>query len=62
MLYEMATGVLPRWGDNANPAVVSDEVALDPAVFDPAVGDRLVEFFSRALARTRRRGSTRSTR
>ncbi|MEV7326684.1 BREX system serine/threonine kinase PglW [Micromonospora sp. NPDC093244] len=51
VLYEMATGVLPRWGDNANPAVVSDEVALDPAVFDPAVADRLVEFFGRALAR-----------
>ncbi|MEW2142672.1 BREX system serine/threonine kinase PglW [Micromonospora vinacea] len=51
VLYEMATGVLPRWGDNANPTVVSDEVALDPAVFDPAVADRLVEFFGRALAR-----------
>ncbi|GAB3189570.1 serine/threonine protein kinase [Micromonospora palomenae] len=51
VLYEMATGTLPRWGDNANPAAVSDEVTLDPAVFDPAVADRLVEFFRRALAR-----------
>ncbi|WP_307849069.1 BREX system serine/threonine kinase PglW [Micromonospora sp. U56] len=51
VLYEMATGVLPRWGDNANPAAVSDEVTLDPAAFDPAVADRLVEFFGRALAR-----------
>ncbi|WP_435588960.1 BREX system serine/threonine kinase PglW [Micromonospora chalcea] len=51
VLYEMATGTLPRWGDNANPAVVSDEVTLDPAAFDPAVADRLVEFFRRALAR-----------
>ncbi|MDG4789092.1 BREX system serine/threonine kinase PglW [Micromonospora sp. WMMD1102] len=50
-LYEMATGTLPRWSDNANPAVVSDEVSLDPAVFDPAVADRLVEFFAKALAR-----------
>ncbi|HEX5542064.1 MAG TPA: BREX system serine/threonine kinase PglW [Micromonospora sp.] len=50
-LYEMATGTLPRWGDNANPAAVSDEVALDPAVFDPAVADRMVDFFARALAR-----------
>ncbi|MFF3869050.1 BREX system serine/threonine kinase PglW [Micromonospora sp. NPDC001898] len=51
VLYEMATGALPRWGDNANPVAVSDEVTLDPAAFDPAVADRLVEFFRRALAR-----------
>ncbi|MEV1330919.1 BREX system serine/threonine kinase PglW [Micromonospora costi] len=51
VLYEMATGMLPRWGDNANPAAVSDEVTLDPSAFDPAVADRLVEFFARALAR-----------
>ncbi|MBQ0905028.1 BREX system serine/threonine kinase PglW [Micromonospora sp. U21] len=51
VLYEMATGVLPRWGDNANPAAISDEVTLDPAAFDPAVADRLVEFFGRTLAR-----------
>ncbi|WP_422773834.1 BREX system serine/threonine kinase PglW [Plantactinospora sp. WMMC1484] len=50
-LYEMATGTLPRWGDNANPAAVSDEVSLDPAAFDPAVADRLVDFFAMALAR-----------
>ncbi|HEX5542365.1 MAG TPA: BREX system serine/threonine kinase PglW [Micromonospora sp.] len=50
-LYEMATGTLPRWGDNANPAAVSDEVTLDPAAFDPAVADRMVDFFARALAR-----------
>lgn len=51
VLYEMATGTLPRWSDNANPAAVSDEVTLDPAAFDPAVADRLVEFFGRALTR-----------
>lgn len=50
-LYEMATGTLPRWGDNANPAVVSDEVTLHPASFDPAIADRLVAFFARSLAR-----------
>lgn len=53
-LYEMATGRLPRWGENANPAVVSDEVTLDPADFDPAVADRMVAFFARALARDAR--------
>jgi serine/threonine protein kinase len=50
-LYEMATGGLPRWGDNANPAAITEEVSLDPASFDPAVADRLVAFFARALAR-----------
>ena len=50
-LYEMATGALPRWGENANPAVISDEVTLDLAAFDPAIADRLVAFFAKALAR-----------
>lgn len=54
-LYEMATGTLPRWGEGANPAAVSDEVTLDPATFDPAIADRLVAFFARALARDARR-------
>ncbi|WP_018253498.1 BREX system serine/threonine kinase PglW [Salinispora mooreana] len=51
VLYEMATGTLPRWGDNANPAAVSEEVTLEPSVFDSEVADRLVGFFRRALAR-----------
>ncbi len=50
-LYEMATGTLPRWGENANPAAISDEVTLEPSAFDPAIADRLVDFFRRALAR-----------
>jgi serine/threonine protein kinase len=50
-LYEMATGRLPRWGDDANPASVSDEVTLDPADFESGIADRLVAFFRRALAR-----------
>ncbi|MDT5026203.1 MAG: hypothetical protein QOE61_2629, partial [Micromonosporaceae bacterium] len=50
-LYEMATGTLPRWGDNANPAAITAEVTLDPASFDPSVADRLVGFFAKALAR-----------
>jgi hypothetical protein len=53
-LYEMATGALPTWGVDANPAAVTDEVTLDPAAFDPAVADRLVAFFARALARDAR--------
>jgi serine/threonine protein kinase len=50
-LYEMSTGTLPRWGENANPAAISEEVALEPAAFDPAIADRLVSFFRTALAR-----------
>ncbi|EWM65543.1 MULTISPECIES: BREX system serine/threonine kinase PglW [unclassified Micromonospora] len=50
-LYEMATGTLPRWGNGANPAAISDEVTLDPAAFDPSVADRLVAYFAKALAR-----------
>ncbi|MFI7660907.1 BREX system serine/threonine kinase PglW [Micromonospora parva] len=50
-LYEMATGTLPRWGEGANPAAISDEVTLDPAAFDISVADRLVAFFAKALAR-----------
>ncbi|MBF9127694.1 BREX system serine/threonine kinase PglW [Plantactinospora sp. S1510] len=58
-LYEMATGTLPRWGDNANPAAISEEVTLDPAAFDQSVADRLVAFFDKALARdTARRFDT----
>ena len=49
-LFEMATGALPEWG-GANPAAVSDEVTIDPAMFDPAVADKLEAFFGRALAR-----------
>ena len=50
-LFEMATGTLPRWGEDANPATVKDEVTLDPAMFDSAVADRLSAFFATALAR-----------
>ncbi len=51
-LYEMATGTLPRWGDGiAHPAAIPDEVTITPEVFDPAVADRLGDFFARALAR-----------
>lgn len=53
-LYEMATGTVPTWGEDANPAAISDEVNLDPAGFDPAVADRIVAFFVRALARDAR--------
>ncbi|MDT5024178.1 MAG: hypothetical protein QOE61_604, partial [Micromonosporaceae bacterium] len=50
-LYEMATGTLPKWGDNAHAAAITAEVTLDPAAFDPSIADRLVAFFGKALAR-----------
>ncbi|MEV6965197.1 BREX system serine/threonine kinase PglW [Hamadaea sp. NPDC051192] len=50
-LYEMATGTVPRWGDNANPATVSNEVTLEASAFDTAVADRLINFFAKAMAR-----------
>ena len=50
-LYEMATGTLPRWGDNANPSAITAEVTLDPATFDPSIAGRLTDFFGKALAR-----------
>src|SRR5215510_4843278 len=49
-LYEMATGVLPQWGDGqSDPAMLDCEVSLDSALFDPAVRDALSAFFARAL-------------
>ena len=59
-LYEMATGVLPRWGDGiANPATQTGEVSIRAELFDPAVAERLGVFFARALARdTRERFDT----
>lgn len=50
-LYEMATGRLPRWGADADPRAISDEVSLPESAFDPAIADRLVTFFGHALAR-----------
>lgn len=54
-LYELATGMLPRWGDGiAHPAAIPDEVTITRELFDPAVADPLGEFFARALARDAR--------
>src|SRR5690606_38348917 len=50
-LYEMATGVLPTYGGDANPAVVEDEVTIDPGLFEPDIADELADFFATALAR-----------
>jgi serine/threonine protein kinase len=60
VLFEMATGSVPRFGDGlSDPASVQDEAAVEPGLFDPAVADTLTSFFRAALARdTRQRHDT----
>jgi serine/threonine protein kinase len=51
-LYEMATGLLPRWGDGkSDPGVVASELALDAERLDPSVREPLTAFFHRAMDR-----------
>ena len=60
VLFEMATGSVPRFGDGlSDPASVQDEAAVEPGLFDPAVAESLTGFFRTALARdTRQRHDT----
>lgn len=52
VLFEMATGHTPVYGDGlSDPAAISDEATINVADFDPVVGRDLVAFFTRALAR-----------
>jgi serine/threonine protein kinase len=52
VLFEMATGAIPKFGDGlSDPASVRDEATIETGMFDPAVGDALVPFFRTALAR-----------
>lgn len=56
-LYEMAVGVLPRWGDGHSlPAMLPPgvDVTLDANVFAPAVRGPLLDFFAKALKRDHR--------
>lgn len=53
VLFEMATGHTPVYGDGlSDPAAISDEASILPGDFDPAVGRDLVRFFTTALARS----------
>jgi serine/threonine protein kinase len=55
VLFEMATGSLPRFGDGlSDPLSVQDEASVEPIMFDPAVADSLTGFFRTALARDSR--------
>ena len=55
VLFEMATGATPTFGDGlSDPASVHDEATIEARMFDRAVGDQLVAFFRTALARNAR--------
>lgn len=55
VLFEMATGQTPVYGDgSSDPTLVPDEADLDETLFDPAAAGRLVAFFRTALARESR--------
>jgi serine/threonine protein kinase len=50
VLFEMATGHTPLYGDGlSDPAVLKEEATIEASDFDPAVGAALVGFFRRAL-------------
>ena len=52
-LHEMATGVRPKWGDGrTDPIHLDVELpTLDPELFEPAVRDKIIRFFEKALHR-----------
>jgi serine/threonine protein kinase len=55
VLFEMATGATPTFGDGlSDPASVRDEATIEPGMFDPAVASALVPLFRTALARNAR--------
>jgi serine/threonine protein kinase len=52
VLFEMATGSVPRFGDGlSDPRSIQDEAAIQTGMFDPAVAEGLAGFFRKALAR-----------
>ena len=52
VLFEMATGDTPAYGDGlTDPGSVSDEASLDQTMFDESIAPLLAGFFRQALAR-----------
>lgn len=52
VLFEMATGHTPVYGDGlSDPSAIPDEATVEQADFDASARSRLVAFFTRALAR-----------
>ena len=55
ILYEMATGITPRWGDGQSaPHLIEAEVTIDADLFDAPVRQGLNDFFRRCLQRNPR--------
>lgn len=51
-LYELATGVLPKWGDGTtDPSHSNSEMTIDAELFDASLRDSLTEFFQKAFRR-----------
>ncbi|WP_164842726.1 BREX system serine/threonine kinase PglW [Actinoplanes solisilvae] len=51
VLFEMATGSVPVYGDGqGDPGSIPDEATITPEMFDPSLADDLVAFFRKALA------------
>ncbi|MGH3902702.1 MAG: BREX system serine/threonine kinase PglW [Pseudonocardiaceae bacterium] len=50
VLFEMATGATPVYGDGlSDPSVVGVEATIAPSMFDPAIAEQMTVFFRRAL-------------
>lgn len=55
ILYEMATGTTPRWGDGQSaPHLIDADVTIDADLFDAPVRQDLHDFFRRAFQRNPR--------
>jgi serine/threonine protein kinase len=53
VLYEMAAGTLPRWGNGQSaPQLIPDEVTIAANLFDSQVREPLARFFALALRRS----------
>ncbi len=51
-LYELATGMLPKWGNGqSDPAVLDCEITIDAELFDANLRDQFNAFFRKALRR-----------
>ncbi len=56
ILYEMATGTTPRWGDGQSaPHLIDADVTIDADLFDAPVRHDLNDFFRRCFQRDPRR-------
>ena len=56
ILYELATGTTPRWGDGQSaPHLIDADVTIDSDLFEAPVRESLLAFFQRAFERDPRR-------